>query len=138
LAIPDNKPFEAKSEVREFLEKAETSILVVDPYVGVGTLDCFRSIKVPIRLLTGANPTSIEPRFDAAVQAFRAEGFQIEVRQHDKLHDRHVVLNDRCWLAGSSLKDAGRKAFHAIEITDARADVVAALERKWLEGKPFG
>src|SRR5271167_1495847 len=42
LAVPENKPFAAKSEIREFLEQAGTEILVVDPYVGVGTLDCFR------------------------------------------------------------------------------------------------
>jgi len=137
LVIPEHRTFAAKSEVRDILEKAQTPILVVDPYIGVGTLNCFRSVKVAIRLLTGNQTNSIEPRFDVALQSFVTEGFQVEVRQHPKLHDRHIVFNDRCWLVGSSLKDAGKKAFHAIEIIDAKAEVIRALETKWQEGTPY-
>jgi len=137
LAVAENKPFAAKSEVREFLEKSETPIFVIDPYVGVGTLDCFRAVKQPIRLLSGTRPNSIETGFDGALAAFQSEGFAIEIRREAKLHDRHIVFNDRCWLVGSSLKDAGGKAFHAIEITDAKAEVLAALEAKWTNGAHY-
>jgi hypothetical protein len=137
IVVAENKPFTAKAEVREFLEKAETEILVVDPYVGVGTLDCLRSVKSPIRLLTGSHANSIEDGFEKALGAFCAEGFHIEVRQHAKLHDRHVVFNERCWLIGSSLKDAGKKAFHTMEIVDSKAEVVAALQEKWAAGSPY-
>jgi hypothetical protein len=131
IVVAEDKPFTAKSEVREFLERADTPTLVVDPYIGVGTLDCFRTMKVPIRLLTGAQNSSIEGGFENALKAFQTEGFTIEVRRHTKLHDRHIAFNDRCWLVGSSLKDAGRKAFHTTEIVDAKAEVLAALEAKW-------
>jgi hypothetical protein len=137
IVVAENKPFTAKAEVRDFLEKAETEILVVDPYVGVGTLDCLRSVKSPIRLLTGSHPKSIEDGFEKALAAFRGEGFQIEVRQHAKLHDRHVIFNERVWLIGSSLKDAGRKAFHTMEIVDFKAEVRATLEEKWAAGSPY-
>lgn len=131
IVVAEDKPFTAKSEVREFLERAETPTLVVDAYIGVGTLDCFRTMKVPIRLLTGSQNNSIEPGFENALKAFQAEGFTIEVRRHAKLHDRHIAFNERCWLVGSSLKDAGKKAFHTMEIVDAKAEVLAALETKW-------
>lgn len=49
-------------------------------------------------------------------------------------HDRHIAFNERCWLVGSSHKDAGKKAFHTTEIVDAKAEVVAALEAKWDAG----
>ena len=137
IVVAEAQPFTAKAEVREFLEKAETEIIVVDPYVGVGTLDCFRSVKMPIRLLAGTHPNSIEGRFDAALGEFQAEGFQIEVRQNPKLHDRHIIFNGRCWLVGSSLKDAGKKAFHTLEIIDARAETITALEVKWQSGTPY-
>ncbi|MFY9911770.1 MAG: hypothetical protein WAK56_18145, partial [Candidatus Sulfotelmatobacter sp.] len=98
IVVAEDKPFTAKSEVREFLERADTPTLVVDPYIGVGTLDCFRTMKVPIRLLTGAQNSSIEGGFENALKAFQTEGFTIEVRRHTKLHDRHIAFNDRCWL----------------------------------------
>ena len=110
---------------------------MVDPYVGVGTLDCLRTLRFPIRLLTGSRGNSVEAGFDAALKAFQAEGFKIEVRQHEKLHDRHFAFNERCWLVGSSLKDAGKKAFHTTEIIDARAEVLGALETKWKEGSSY-
>jgi hypothetical protein len=137
IVVAEEKPFTAKSEVREFLERAETPTLVVDAYIGVGTLDCFRTMKAPIRLLTGSQNNSIEAGFENALKAFQAEGFKIEVRRHAKLHDRHIAFNERCWLVGSSLKDAGKKAFHTMEIVDAKAEVLAALESKWNAATPY-
>jgi hypothetical protein len=131
IAVPEGSPFTAKSYIRELLATASTSVLVVDPYIGVATLDCLRAVSTPIRLLTGGLPSSIESGFDSALADFKKEGFQIQVRRVSMLHDRHVVFNDRCWLVGSSLKDAGKKAFHCMEIVDLKADVVHALEAKW-------
>ena len=131
IAVPEGSPFTAKSQIRELLATASTPVLVVDPYVGVATLDCLRSVSTPIRLLTGGLPTSIEWGFDSALADFKKEGFQIEVRRVPMLHDRHLVFNDRCWLVGSSLKDAGKKAFHCMEMVDVKADVVQALDAKW-------
>jgi hypothetical protein len=137
IVVAENKPFSAKAEVREFLEKATTPLLVVDPYIGLATLDCLRTVRVAIFLLTGAQGNAVESGFHAALKAFQSEGFEIEVRQHPKLHDRHFVFNDRCWLVGSSLKDAGRKAFHVTEIVDAKPEVIAALTTKWNQASPF-
>lgn len=137
IAVPEGSPFTAKSQIRELLATASTPVLVVDPYVGVSTLDCLRSVSMPIRLLTGGIPASIESGFDSALTDFKKEGFQIEVRRVPMLHDRHLAFNDRCWLVGSSLKDAGKKAFHCMEIVDLKADVVQALETKWSAGTAY-
>jgi hypothetical protein len=134
IAVPEGSPFTAKSQIRDLLATASTPILVVDAYVGVATLDCLRSVSTPIRLLTGGLPTAIESGFDSALTDFKKEGFQIEVRRVPMLHDRHLVFNDRCWLVGSSLKDAGKKAFHCMEMIDAKAEVVQALDVKWSAG----
>ncbi|MBI4269033.1 MAG: hypothetical protein HY615_01755 [Candidatus Rokubacteria bacterium] len=133
IAVPEGSTFTAKSQVRELLATAATPVLVVDPYAGVGTLDCLRSVSTPIRLLTA----SIEPGFDSALAQFRSEGFRIDVRRVPMLHDRHLAFNDRCWLVGSSLKDAGRKAFHCMEVVDLKPDVVRALEAKWTAGTTY-
>lgn len=136
IAIPEGSPFTAKSHIRELLATASTPILVVDPYIGVATLDCLRSAKTSVRLLTGELPNSIGSGFDSALTDFRKEGFQIEVRRVSMLHDRHLAFNDRCWLVGSSLKDAGTKAFNCMEIVDLKLTVVQALETKWSVATP--
>jgi hypothetical protein len=137
LSAPEDHQFTAKSKVREFLGLADTQITIVDNYVGVGTLDCLRDVQQPIRLLTGSGDRSIEPAFERALEGFRAEGFAIEVRRHRKLHDRYILFADRAWLVGSSLKDAGRKAFNAIECVDGKSAIVADVENKWSEAVPF-
>jgi hypothetical protein len=137
IAVPEGSPFTAKSQIRELVATASTLVLVVDPYVGVATLDCLRSVSTPIRLLTGRHPTSIESGFDSAPADFKKEGFQIEVRRVPMLHDRHLVFNGRCWLVGSSLKDAGKKAFHCMEMIDLKANVVQALDAKWSAGTAY-
>jgi hypothetical protein len=137
IAVPAGNVFSAKSMVRELLETATSEIFIVDPYVGVGTLDCLRNITRPIRLLTGTQPNSIEPGFDHALETFAAEGHELQVRRVQQLHDRHLIFNDRCWLVGGSLKDAGKKPFNCIEISDQKAVVVADLEERWQAATPY-
>lgn len=137
IAVPEDRPFSAKSQVREFLAAAETSIIVVDAYVGLGTLDCMRDVVHPIRLLTGQKPQSVESGFDRALKQFIDEGHVIEVRQHPKLHDRYISFNERCWLVGSSLKDAGKKAFNVIEFVDGKEAIASEIEIKWQSAQPY-
>lgn len=137
IAVAAGNVFSAKSMVRELLETATTEIFIVDPYVGVGTLDCLRNIARPIRLLTGTQPNSIESCFDRALATFAAEGHQLQVRRVQQLHDRHLIFNDRCWLLGGSLKDAGKKPFNCIEISDQKAVVVVDLEGRWQAATPY-
>lgn len=137
VSVPEMKPFAAKSNVRELLDGAESTITIVDNYIGIGTLDCCRDVKQPIRLLTGDRPNSITSGFDSGLRDFLSEGYHIEIRQHPKLHDRFIIFNDRCWLVGSSLKDAGKKIFNIIECVDIKDSIVTEVERKWSEASKY-
>jgi len=137
ITVPEEHPFTAKSAAREFLRNTETEVTVVDNYVGIGTLDCLREVQHPIRLLTGSRDNSIETNFQRALNDFRSEGYRIEVRRHRKLHDRYIVFNDKCWLVGSSLKDAGKKTFSIIEIVDSRPIILTEIQRKWDEAAEY-
>jgi hypothetical protein len=137
VTVEAGSHFGAKAEVRELISSAKTQITVVDTYIGLGTLDSLRDASQPIRLLTGAYDTAIEKDFERHLKEFIADGKTIEVRRHFKLHDRYIIQNDRCWIIGSSLKDAGKKMFTMIELSDTHDMVVKDVEIKWAEGKPF-
>lgn len=137
VTVKPSNPFTAKAEVRELLQIATTPIVVVDNYIGLGTLDCLRVASHPIQLLTGAHDAAIEKDFGRYLKEFISEGRAIEVRRHPKLHDRYIILNERCWLIGSSLKDAGKKIFSMIEITDTYEIIKKDVEDKWKESTPF-
>lgn len=134
VTVQEDQPFSAKSEARDLLGKAETLLTVVDVYIGIGTLDCLRDVQHPIRILTGNKDKSIENGFERSLKDFRGEGYEVEVKTHSKLHDRYLLFNERCWLVGSSLKDAGKKTFNILEIGDFRAQVQAEVDKKWNEG----
>jgi len=133
IAVPEGRPFTAKSEIRDLVEKAEHEVFLVDAYVGINTLDCFRAVPHPIRILTGVQRQSVENGFETAVRDFRAEGRTIEIRRHAKLHDRYLIFNDRCWLIGSSIKDAGKKALNVVECLDSKQAIVTDAGKKWAE-----
>lgn len=137
LSVPERNPFTAKSECRELLGQTETEVTIVDNWVGTGTLDCLRDVNQHIKVLTGQQAGSLADGFERALQDFKTEGYSIEVRKHPKLHDRYILFNDRCWLAGSSLKDAGKKAFNIIEVVDSKALIQAEVTKKWGEAIPI-
>ncbi len=133
ISVPDEHPFTAKSEIRNLLNTAEGAVLVVDAYIGLATLDCLRSVTHPIRILTGQQKQSVAPGFDRAAKDFVVEGHTLETRSHPKLHDRYLIFNERCWLVGGSIKDAGKKALNIIECVDSKQAIVTDAEKKWAE-----
>lgn len=137
VSVSAGKPFAAKTEVRELLGSATTRVTVVDNYVDHKTLDCFRDTSQPIRLLTGTRKEAIKSGFDSFLQDFKDEGYSIEIRRHPELHDRHILFNGRCWMVGSSLKDAGKKTFNLIEVINVRTEIEADVEKKWQEGEDY-
>ncbi len=137
LDVEENKPFTAKSEIRELLSQAESEVTVVDNYVSSTTLDCLREVSTRIRLLTGTGAKNVSGNFARALEDFRDEGIEIEVRQHAKLHDRYILFNGRCWLVGSSLKDAGKKRLNVIECVDSRPSIEGDVEHKWSKAQVY-
>jgi hypothetical protein len=137
ISVSDERPFTAKSEIRDLVAIANGPLFLVDPYVGISTLDCLRDVSHEIRILTGQQKQSVEPGFDSAIKDFQAEGRTVEVRRHQKLHDRYLIFNDRCWLIGSSIKDAGKKALNIIECLDSKKAIIEDAETKWIEAVAY-
>ncbi len=133
VTVPESRPFIAKSEIRELLSSASGPVFLVDAYIGIGTLDCLRDLTQSVRILTGQQEQSIESGFETAAKEFRSEGRTVEIRRHSKLHDRYLIFNERCWLIGSSIKDAGKKALNVIECLDSKQAIVDDSEKKWAE-----
>lgn len=137
VSVGPGQEFSAKSDVRELFAEADDELFVVDPYVDPSTLDCFRDVTVSIRLLIGSQNKHIDGDFAGELESFQEEGYEIEVRRHPGLHDRHAVFNERCFLIGSSLKDAGRKQFNCTPMHDAGDAVIDVLEEYWREADEY-
>jgi hypothetical protein len=134
LSVEAKKPFTAKSELRDLIATATTDVFLVDAYLGALTLDALASATTPIRILTADSANAIDPSFGRARPEFVGEGRSLEVRTSAGLHDRFLYFNDRVWIVGSSIKDAGKKTLSVVEVVATRDNLVAWYEAKWTAG----
>jgi hypothetical protein len=137
VKTPGSYIFSIKSEVQTFFRAAQTDVIIVDPWIGVDTLDCFVGIKSKIRLLTGQSPKSFEAGLEAMLKRYQAKFSNVSIRRYKPLQDRFIVFNDKCWLAGNSLKDAGKATLNFIEIKDNKPIILKEIARKWSEAEDF-
>ena len=135
--IPGNFIFSSKTEIQTYFSTAKTDVLIVDPWIGVGTLDCVVGVKSQIRLLSGKSPNAFQKGFEATLKRFRKKIPNLSIRLYKPLQDRFIVFNEKCWVAGASLKDAGVKSLSLIEIKDNKQPILREIARKWGEAEDF-
>ena len=114
----DGQLWDARSLVEQLIARAKTSILLIDNWVGVGTLDMLakKGTGVTVTIVTSehrdrkGNPRPTLSPTDLAT--FNAQYPALSVIYRENFHDRFLILDDReLYLIGASLKDLGRKCF---------------------------
>jgi len=137
--IPPRSQFDAYVQLKDTVEQASASLVLVDPYVDDSTLQPLLAVKptVTIRVLT------VKPSgdFAHAVERFQQQwGGNIEARKGDKeLHDRFLLVDDRVFFSGASFKDLGQKGSVIAEIrTEAIKQAVKKdIETWWKAAQPI-
>ena len=107
----DGQLWDACSLVEKLIARAKSTILLIDSWVDVGTLDMFAKKRkgVAVTLVTS-------PRGDKLAQSdiakFAAQYGALDVKTSTVFHDRFLILDDKeLYLIGASLKDLGKKCF---------------------------
>lgn len=98
--------YEFYRDVKEVLALAKTEVFIIDPYLNDDIFNVYadgidRSIK--IRILTNKIPSST-----TAIAAKYASGKNLMLRTSSEIHDRLILIDDRAWLIGQSIKDAAK------------------------------
>ncbi|MGB9022774.1 MAG: hypothetical protein WCC94_04985 [Candidatus Bathyarchaeia archaeon] len=126
------KPYEAYREIEKIIRRCRNQLAIMDPWVDEDIFPLYLesvpapvSIKIITQHMTG--------KFEAIAKKFSQQRKQFEVRLHD-IHDRYIIVDDRAWLIGQSLKDAGRKPLAIIELGDV-GQVKAFFDKIWSTGK---
>ena len=107
----DGQLWDACSLAEKLVARARSSILLIDNWVGPGTLDLLakkrRGVAVEIVASRRGNQLAASD-----VAKFNAQYPSLAVGTSGAFHDRFLVLDDReLYLIGASLKDLGRKCF---------------------------
>ena len=113
--------FDAFSFLVSLVEQAKKSIVLIDNYVDVrGTLNILSKKRngVQATVLTSKNTRLSEED----VKKFESQYPPLRVRHCSCFHDRFLILDsETVFHIGASLKDAGRKCFAVMRITDSEA-----------------
>ena len=137
LLIGAGTPHSAYVLLRDMVEKASQSVLIVDPWVDRTLFDLLSNVpaSVGVRILT--RQQYLPSDFTTEATKFKQQhSARVEVRVGlSDLHDRFLAVDDRLFFSGASFKDLGKKGSMVIEIFDVRAETVSALEASWNAGK---
>ena len=107
----DGQLWDACSLAERLIARARQSILLIDNWVGTGTLDLLAKKRKGVRVEV---VTSMRGNALAAsdVEKFNAQYGGLTVRTSAVFHDRFLVIDDKeLYLVGASLKDLGKKCF---------------------------
>ena len=107
--------WDAKSLLIKFIRRAKKELIVIDPYVGVATLDMLakRGRGVKIELVTHSNGELEESDFEA----FAKQCGKFSKTICGICHDRFIVVDGKeVFWTGASLKDVGRLTFAAAKM----------------------
>jgi len=124
-----------RSSMVAFFDQAQTGVTIADPDLGVGTLDCLRTVEHPIRLLTTDPSEGFDRNFSRALKFFHERGKKIELRLNKGIHNCIVLFNKRCWLFPCPIKEVAESRLKMIEIIDCREAIADIVELNWRQAE---
>ena len=114
----DGQFWDAYVLVQKLIGSAKKSILLIDNWATIETLDIFakKNKDVSLTVVTSAHPDkqgNPRPKIASVDMArFNAQYPTLTVKISERFHDRFLILDDKeLYLIGASLKDLGKKCF---------------------------
>ena len=114
----DGQLWDARALVLKLVSSAKRSLILIDNWATVETLDLFAKKRKGVRLTIftsehydkkGVPHHKISP---VDIKTFNAQYPKLTVRYNEAFHDRFLVIDDKeLYLLGASLKDLGSKCF---------------------------
>lgn len=113
----DGQIYDAFSLLVDLVLKAEKSIVLIDNYVDVGTLNILSKKKADVNVLIYTMKRTKLSHAD--VEEFNQQYPTLEVKCTGVFHDRFLIIDETlAYHIGASIKDAGKKCFGINKIED--------------------
>jgi hypothetical protein len=117
IILSQSRPYDVFKIIEKIMQTTNNRVFLIDAYVDDSLFALyFESLKptVEIKVLT----KNMYTKFEAVGRKFKSQGSNFEVRTSNEIHDRTLIVDNRAWLFGQSLKDAGNKPLSIIELDD--------------------
>ena len=124
----EGQVYDAFELLISLVQRAKREIVLVDGYVGTGTLNILAKKRPGISATVWTHPKTCLTERDIAT--FNAQYPTLEVRHTASFHDRFLILDGaEGYLIGASLKDAGKKSFAITKLEGSSIieSIIAAL-----------
>ena len=119
--------WDACSLVEKLIGRAKKTILLIDSWVGPGTLDMLAKKRNGVAVEVVASPRG-NKLAASDITKFNAQYGGLSVKTSMAFHDRFLIIDDKeLYLIGASLKDLGRKCFG---FTKMDAGEIAAIKAR--------
>ncbi len=115
----DGQVFDAKAFAARHVWSARKSILLIDNWVDVATLELLskKANGVAVEIVTSRKGNKLSP---GDIAAFNKQYGGLSVRESANFHDRFLVIDAKTlYVIGASLKDMGRKCFAFTKLDSA-------------------
>jgi len=117
--------WDARSLVLKLVSGAKRSLILIDNWATVETLDLFTKKRkgVDVTIITSEHYKKEVPHHqisDADIETFNSQYPKLTVRYNEVFHDRFLIIDDKeLYLIGASLKDLGAKCFAFTKLDSA-------------------
>ena len=103
----DGQLFDAHILISKLIESAEKRIVLIDNYIDESVLVLLskRKTNVSAKIYT----LQVSRTFRHDLQSYNSQYPPIDVVQYTKAHDRFLIIDDKVYHVGASIKDLGKK-----------------------------
>lgn len=115
----DGQTYDAYTFIADLIRKATRRIVLIDNYIDDTVLTIMAKRKNVVEATIYTGKMSKQLRLD--MEKHNSQYPAIDIKIFSKAHDRFLIIDDRVYLIGASIKDLGKKwfGFTLMENTDA-------------------
>ncbi|MBE6215891.1 MAG: DNA-binding protein [Bacteroidales bacterium] len=105
----DGQIYDAYAFVADLVRSAKERIVLIDNYIDDTVLTMLSKRTAGVEAVIYTGKISKQLRLD--IDKHNAQYPPVEVRTFEKAHDRFLIIDDKVYLVGASIKDLGKKWF---------------------------
>ena len=127
VLLLDNQMFDAIVLITKMIETAQSSIVLIDPYVDAVSLSFFKNKSKDLKLVVVTSSRANIGRREVA--SFNERYGSLEIKIDDKYHDRYLIIdNELFYHFGCSINYIGKRLSQITLIKDK--DIVDTLKKR--------
>mgnify|MGYP003433761238 FL=1 len=103
----DGQLYEGYSFIKNLFKKATNRIIIIDSYLDYSVLEMMMDINIDITIYIASHT----PLTNREISLFQAN-HNLNVIRTNSYHDRFIIIDNKLYNIGSSIKDIGKKISH--------------------------